>query len=41
MTAPDRPRSSKQKYVLTEAGLKLKLLRLQNAAEEAQKEDDA
>ncbi|MEY9606261.1 hypothetical protein ABIF74_010953 [Bradyrhizobium japonicum] len=29
MTVPDKPTSSKQKYVLTDAGLKLKSLRLE------------
>ena len=37
MTVPDKPTSSKQRYVLTEAGLKLKVLRLE--AGNAQKDD--
>lgn len=39
MTIPDKPRSSKQQYVLTEAGLKLKELRREN--ERQQQKDDS
>jgi len=38
MTVPDKPTSSKQRYVLTDAGLRLKLLRLDEGAGAAQKE---
>ena len=38
MTVPDKPTSSKQRYVLTKAGLKLKLLRLDEEAAAARKE---
>ena len=38
MTVPDKPTSSKQRYVLTKAGLKLKSLRLDEEAAAAKKE---
>lgn len=38
MTVPDKPTSSKQRYVLTEAGLKLKSLRLDYGTATAKKE---
>lgn len=40
MTVPDKPTSSKQRYVLTVAGLKLKTLRLQDADSNTQEEDE-
>jgi ATP-dependent DNA helicase RecG len=39
MTVPDKPTSSKQRYVLTQAGLKLKALRLELDARKPEKED--
>lgn len=39
MTVPDKPTSSKQKYVLTQAGLKLKALRLELDAGKPEKEN--
>ncbi len=39
MTVPDKPTSSKQKYVLTQAGLKLKALRLELDADKPKIED--
>jgi ATP-dependent DNA helicase RecG len=39
MTVPDKPTSSKQRYVLTDAGLKLKSLHLGSKAVKAEKED--
>lgn len=39
MTVPDKPTSSKQRYVLTPSGLKLKSLRLVLDAQESKKED--
>jgi len=38
MTVPDKPTSSKQRYVLTNAGLKLKSLRLDNGTAAAKKD---
>ena len=38
MTVPDKPTSSKQRYVLTSAGLKLKSLRLEDGTATAKKE---
>lgn len=38
MTVPDKPRSSKQQYVLTPAGLSLKALRLERKAEPKKKD---
>jgi ATP-dependent DNA helicase RecG len=38
MTVPDKPTSSKQRYVLTNAGLKLKSLRLEDGTATAKKE---
>ncbi|MEM5493384.1 RNA-binding domain-containing protein [Hoeflea sp. AS16] len=38
MTVPDKPTSSKQRYVLTSAGLKLKSLRLEDGTAMAKKE---
>ena len=39
MTVPDKPTSSKQRYVLTPAGLELKALRLEIDAKKPRQED--
>jgi TspO/MBR family len=39
MTVPDKPTSSKQRYVLTDAGLKLKSLRLDYGKVSTKKEE--
>jgi ATP-dependent DNA helicase RecG len=39
MTVPDKPNSSKQKYVLTDAGLKLKALRISESQDKKNEND--